>query len=266
MSTAHADGRRPLIAAGPRDGVLRLTLDRPERLNAFSLSLVEELREALRGAAADVEVRCVVLTGAGRAFAVGADLGGDLATGEEARGNIADLFNPIIVAIRRMPKPVVAAVNGPAVGAGCSLAMACDQVVAAASACFSLSFARVGLIPDGAALLTVSARAGAGRTARLALLADKLTAEEALAWGLVDEVVADERHEAATAALAARLAGGPPLAYAAIKEELNRLTYPGLEELLDREAAKQAELIGSRDCAEGVRAFAERREPVFRGA
>jgi 2-(1,2-epoxy-1,2-dihydrophenyl)acetyl-CoA isomerase len=211
-----------------------------------------------------------VLTGSGRAFCAGADIkgrepGADGDRGERTRAVLRDQINPAILAIREMPKPVIAAVNGPAVGVGCSFAVACDLVVAGESAYFLLAFANIGLAGDGGATITIPARVGFGRAGVLALLAERLPAADALAWGLADRVVPDaDLHEVVTA-LALRLADGATRSYAATKRALNASALRGLAEQLELEIELQAELAVSDDHREGVAAFRDKRRPSFRG-
>ena len=249
---------------------VRLELCRPESLNAFDDRLAVELRDALVRLGGDDSVRCLVLTGSGRAFSAGADIkrperDAEPDRGERTRRVLREVFNPAILAIREMPKPVIAAVNGPAVGVGCSVAMACDLVLAAESAYFLLAFANIGLAGDGGATITIPARVGFGRAGVLALLAERLPAPEALDWGLIDRVVPDEELEAATTGLALKLAGGATRAYAATKRALNASCLPGLADQLELEAELQGDLAVSRDHEEGVAAFREKRQPEFRG-
>ena len=164
-----------------------------------------------------------------------------------------------------MPKPVIAAVNGPAVGIGCSLALACDLVVAAESAYLLLAFVNIGLVPDGGSSVFVPARAGAGRAATMAMLGERIPAPLASAWGLVDVLTSDDTFAEEVDALAERLATGPTRSYAAAKEELNARVYAGLEEQLELEASLQEEMAGSADFGEGVLAFLEKRAPTFSG-
>ena len=250
-----------------RDGVVRVELRRPDSLNAFDDRLAAELRDALRGLAADRTVRCIVLTGAGRAFSAGADISGpfDDDLGERTRRVLREQINPTVITLREMPKPVIAAVNGPAVGVGCSFAVACDLVVAAESAYFLLAFANIGLVGDGGATITIPARVGLGRASVLSLLAERLSADEALKWGLVDRVVADAELDTVTTELALRFAAGPTRSYAATKRALNASMLPGLAAQLELETELQADLAVSDDHAEGVTAFAEKRVPAFRG-
>ncbi|MGY1883775.1 MULTISPECIES: enoyl-CoA hydratase-related protein [unclassified Blastococcus] len=241
------------------DGVLRLVLDRPQSLNAVTTELLEDLAATVTAAGRDPGIRAVSLTGAGRAFSSGADLGG---SEEEVSVQAA---NRAVRAIRDVPVPVLALVHGPAAGVGCSLALACDLVVMSRSAYLMLAFTRIGLMPDGGATALVAASAGRGRAMRMALLAEKMPAEEALACGLAALVVDDDRLQADGAELAARLAAGPPAALARTKAAINAASLGELEPALEREASGQAELAATADFAEGVAAFLGRRPPVFTG-
>ena len=252
------------VALDRRGAELRIVLDRPEVMNAWDDRLGTELLAAVRHADQDPEVRTVVLTGAGRAFSSGADVR-TLAPGVDVGGVLRERYHPIIAGIRRMPKPVVAAVNGPAVGIGCSLALACDVVVARESAYFLLAFVHLGLVPDGGASLFVPARVGHARAAEMALLGERVPAAQALAWGLVNRVVADDAFPAEVEALAARLAAGPTRAYAGAKAALNAAVYGRLDEHLELEAGLQEAAARSGDFAEGLAAFAAKRPPRFAG-
>jgi enoyl-CoA hydratase len=245
-------------------GVLRLTFNRPEMLNALSGKMADDLAGALETATGREDVRVLVLSGAGPAFCAGADISGTDAH-EHFDVSALDRANRIVRAITSCPKPVVAAVNGVAAGVGCSAALAADLVVAASSASFLLAFSRIGLMPDGGASLSVAASIGRARAMRMALLAEPLAAEEAYAAGLVSHLVADDELASFVDTLAARLAAGPPLAYAATKKAVNAATLPGLEDALERERTGQTVLLRTADAAEGMRAFSERRRPVFRG-
>jgi 2-(1,2-epoxy-1,2-dihydrophenyl)acetyl-CoA isomerase len=251
-------------------GIGRITLNRPESLNSWNEQLGLDLRDALARAADDDAVRAVLITGAGRAFSSGADLSEQRSeTDGEAPDlsrRLRELYNPIILSVRELPKPVVAAVNGPAAGIGCSLALACDLIVAAESAFFLLAFVNVGLVPDGGTTLTVPARAGAARAAEMAMLGERVPAPQALEWGLVNRVVADDDLADEAGQLAARLAAGPTVAYANIKRLLNRGLFADLAAQLDAEAEAQREQGRTSDFVEGVVAFAQKRRPEFTGS
>jgi len=253
------------------DSVAQITLNRPERLNAWNAQLGDELRDAILKDAADPSVRAVLITGAGRGFSSGADLKDMLergASGEEVP-DVGDLlrkrYHPIITGIRELPKPVVAAVNGPAVGIGCSLALACDLVWAAESAIFGLAFVNIGLIPDGGSTFLVPAAVGKARALEMALLGEPVPASQAHEWGLVNRVVPDGKLMEETRSLVARLAAGPTLSYANSKRALNNSLFKIMEEQLDLEAEIQSEMAGTSDFTEGVRAFVEKREAAFSG-
>jgi 2-(1,2-epoxy-1,2-dihydrophenyl)acetyl-CoA isomerase len=254
-----------------RGAVAIIRLNRPEALNAWNTELGDELLHAVRGLAADDTVRAVGVTGAGRAFSSGADLRDLTTRGRTGEGEIdvyttlTTIYHPILTTLRRMPKPVVAAINGPAVGIGCSLALACDLLICAEPAYMLLAFVNIGLVPDGGALAFVSARAGAGRAAQMAMLGERIGAATLLEWGLVDEVVpADDLAERAGARLDA-LAAGPTDSYAGTKRQLNAWLYSRLDEQLELEARIQQERVTSADFAEGVTAFLEKRPPNFGG-
>ena len=246
------------------DGVLRLTLDRPDRLNAMSPVMSDGLAETVEDAAARDDVRVVLLTGAGTAFCSGADL-----SGADAHENFdvtsLDRANRIVRAIVGLGKPCVAAVNGVAAGVGCSMALACDLVVARESASFVLAFARIGLMPDGGATATVAASVGRARAMRMALLGEALPARDAYDAGLVSHLADDDTFEATVEQVVARLAAGPPLSYAATKKAVNAATLGHLHDALERERTGQTVLLRTADVAEGMRAFGEKRRPVFRG-
>ena len=252
-----------------RGGELRIVLDRPERMNAWDKQLGADLLAAVELAAGDDGVRSVTITGAGRAFSSGADLRAGFDTTPEGHPDVGtalrERYHPIITGVRRMPKPVLAAVNGPAVGIGCSLALACDLVLAAESAYFLLAFVNIGLAPDGGSSVFVPARAGAGRAAEMALLGERVPAATGSAWGLVDRLVSDDSFGAEVDALAERLATGPTRAYAAAKQQLNARVYAGLDAQLELEASLQQQMAGSADFGEGVLAFLEKRMAGFTG-
>jgi len=248
---------------------LRIELNRPERMNAWDKQLGIDLLSAVELAAGDASARVVTITGAGRAFSSGADLRAGFDATAEGRPDVGaalrERYHPIITGVRRMPKPVIAAVNGGAVGIGCSLALACDVVVAAESAYLLLAFVNIGLVPDGGASVFVPARAGAGRAAEMAMLGERVPAPVARVWGLVDRLASDETFAAEVDALAERLATGPTRAYAAAKAQLNARVYAGLDEQLGLEASLQEQMAASGDFDEGVRAFLEKRPARFTG-
>lgn len=254
------------------DGVGRITLNRPDRLNAWVPEpFGRELKEIVTERAAEPEVRAVLVTGAGRGFSSGADLKAgfepDTADGRpNVKGHLHETYHPIIVGLRTLEKPVVAAVNGPAVGIGCSLALACDLVLAAESAYFGLAFVNIGLMPDGGSTLFVPAAVGKARAFQMAFLGERITAEQALDWGLVNYVHPDDTLMDEANALVERFAAGPTRSYASSKKALNRMIYPDLEGQLDLEAELQHELARSQDFMEGAIAFVEKRAPAFTGA
>jgi 2-(1,2-epoxy-1,2-dihydrophenyl)acetyl-CoA isomerase len=257
-----------------RDGAAAtIELNRPEALNAWNGPLGDELLDAVRAVAEDDGVRAVVLTGAGRAFSSGADLR-DLSGREDrtpeghidVRKVLNECYHPIITTIRTMPKPVLAAVNGPAVGIGLSLALAADLVIAAESAYLMLAFVNVGLVPDGGSSLFVPSRIGLARASEMALLGERVPARQALEWGLINRVAPDDRFADEVAALRDRLVAGPTRSYAGSKRQLNHWLYTRMEEQLALEADIQQQMAASGDFAEGVAAFVEKRQAAFGGA
>jgi 2-(1,2-epoxy-1,2-dihydrophenyl)acetyl-CoA isomerase len=248
----------------------RLTLNRPKTLNAWTTELGIELRRVMASEAAQDAVRALLITGAGRGFSSGADLkSGFVAAGDAApdiRKELHEIYHPAIAAIRRLPKPVVAAVNGPAAGIGCSLALACDLVMAAESAFFALAFVNIGLMPDGGSTAFVPPAVGKARAFEMTLLGERISAAQALEWGLINWVYPDQRLMDEAQALIERLAAGPTRAYASAKQALNRFIYGDLDAQLNLEAELQHGLGHSRDFAEGTAAFVERRLPVFTGS
>lgn len=254
------------------DGVGQITLNRPETLNAWNTQFGLDLREVVTKEAQDDSVRAVLITGAGRGFSSGADLK-DEGPGELAddglpnvRKRLTELYHPILLGLRELPKPVVAAVNGPAVGIGASLAFACDLIVASASAYFNLAFVNIGLMPDGGSTAFVPAAVGKARAFEMALLGERVPAPQALEWGLINRVVEPESLPKESLELAKQLAQGPTRSYAGSKRALNRMVYGDLDAQLELEAEIQHELFRTNDVKEGVTAFVEKRGAAFTGS
>lgn len=250
-------------------GVATLTLSRPERLNSFTDAMHAEIREALERICSDRSIRAMVLTGAGRGFCAGQDLSDrKVAPGDGPRDLGASLetnYNPLIRALRALPLPVVCAVNGVAAGAGASLALACDVVIAARSASFVQAFCRLGLVPDAGGTYFLTRALGAPRALGLALFGDKLPAEQAEAWGLIWKCVDDAELMSTARSMAEQLAAGPTLGYARIKQAIFAAEKQALDAQLDLERDLQRELGRTADYREGVRAFMDKRAPVFKG-
>ncbi len=251
-------------------GVGRLTLNRPDTLNAWTAQFGRELKLVIEGEAADVSVRAVLITGAGRGFSSGADLKAGFEPAEDGmpdiRHELHDIYHPVIAGVRRLPKPVLAAINGPAVGIGCSLALACDLVMAAESAFLGLAFVNIGLMPDGGSTAFVPPAVGKARAFQMALLGERVPAPQALEWGLVNWVYPDDQLMSEANTLIDTLAAGPTRSYASSKEALNRFIYGDLDSQLALECELQHALGRSEDFMEGVMAFGQKRPPAFTGA
>jgi 2-(1,2-epoxy-1,2-dihydrophenyl)acetyl-CoA isomerase len=256
-----------------RDGAAKVELNRPDTLNAWNQQFGLDLKAAIESVGEDEEVRAVMITGAGRGFSSGADLKG-MGEGhpqtEDGRPDVqkvlTERYHPIIAGIRAMPKPVVAAVNGPAVGIGCSLALCCDLVAIRSSAYLLLAFVNIGLVPDGGSSVLLPARAGHARAFEMALLGERVGAEQAVEWGLANWAWPDKEFEQRADELVARLAAGPTRSYAGTKRQLNNRLYRGMDDQLELEALIQQDMVASGDFVEGVAAFLEKRDARFSGA
>ena len=251
------------------DGIARITLNRPDRLNSFTSQMHGELRDALSRVSSAGDARVLLLTGAGRGFCAGQDLSDRaVAPGSapvDLGASIAENYRPLVLALRDLPLPIVCAVNGVAAGAGANVALACDIVVAAKSASFIQAFCRIGLVPDSGGTFFLPRLVGTARAMGLAMLGDKLTAEQAAAWGLIWKCVEDAELAATTDALLAQLAQAPTRGLAAIKRALHASAGNTLEQQLDLERDTQRDLGYSDDYREGVAAFLEKRPPRFTG-
>jgi 2-(1,2-epoxy-1,2-dihydrophenyl)acetyl-CoA isomerase len=259
-----------LVRVELTDGVLVLTLDRPDVLNSFNRAMASELLAALARAASDPAVRAVLLTGAGRGFCAGQDLQEALPVGDGPMPDISEIvrasYNPIIRAIRTLEKPVICAVNGVAAGAGANLAFACDLTIAAEEATFVESFAKLGLIPDTSGTFFVPRLVGPQRATGMFFLAEKLPAAKAKEWGLVWEVVPHAQLTEVAMHLARSLAGQATRGFGLTKRAMNRSFANSLDEQLEVEAQCMQEAGRTSDYEEGVRAFLEKRKPTYRGA
>ncbi|MFN7163438.1 MAG: enoyl-CoA hydratase-related protein [Hyphomonas sp.] len=260
----------PILQASS-NGVLTITLNRPDALNALNRALMEQFRTALAVAAADPSVRTLIITGAGRGFCAGADLveqadAPPVSRGQGISDGMTSHFNPLARDLAAFPKPIIAAVNGVAAGGGAGLALACDIVVAARSATFIQVFApQLGLVPDMGCSWHLPRLVGAARAKGLALLGDKLPAGKAADWGLIWEAVDDQALMPRAAEIAATLAAGPTLGLVRTREVLAAAFDNDLAAQLDLERRTQFELGNSDDFAEGVRAFIQKRRPEFKG-
>ncbi len=244
--------------------VATLTLNRPDSLNALSATMLDEMRAAidhLQGAGA----RCLLLTGAGRGFSSGADLASGGGLPEDVGASLEAHFNPLIEALFALPIPVVAAVNGPCAGAGCSIALAADLVVAGRSAYFLQAFINIGLIPDAGATWLLPRLAGRARAMEMMMLGERIDAAQAQAWGLISRVVDDEALESEAVALATRLALGPTLAYGLLRGLARDSEQASLTDALAAERVAQRDAGRTEDFKQAVFAFLQKRQPTFDG-
>jgi 2-(1,2-epoxy-1,2-dihydrophenyl)acetyl-CoA isomerase len=258
-----------LLLIDRQPGVLRLTLNRPEVLNAFNLDLARALQAALEDAARDASIRAIVLTGSGRGFCAGQDLAsvpmGDGIPMPDLGDTVRDQYNPIIARIRSIEKPVICAVNGVAAGAGANLALACDIVLAASEASFIQSFTKIGLIPDSGGTYLLPRLVGMARASALMLLADKISATQAREWGMIWQVCEGGTVVEQAMALAATLATQPTRAFGLTKRLLDASFDHDLATQLAMEEALQREAGTTADFKEGVQAFLQKRKPAFEG-
>jgi 2-(1,2-epoxy-1,2-dihydrophenyl)acetyl-CoA isomerase len=248
------------------EGVLTLTLNRPDVLNALNRQMTDELQDAFKSAERDPEVRCVVITGAGRAFSSGEDLKARQASGVAGfGGTLKERYNPLVLRMRSIEKPVIGSINGVAAGAGCSLALACDLRIASDKASFMQVFVRVGLVPDSGASFLLPRIIGLGRALEMAFLGDGVGAEDAYRIGLVNRLVPAAELETATRELAVRLAKGPTRSIGLAKRAMNRAMSMDLEAALEYEVFAQETAGATEDHREGMAAFLEKRTPEYRG-
>jgi 2-(1,2-epoxy-1,2-dihydrophenyl)acetyl-CoA isomerase len=247
-------------------GVLKLSLNRPDKFNCFNRAMALELQQQLDKAASDDSVRCVLLTGEGKAFCAGQDLSEAIdPQGPGIKNIVEEHYNPIILKIRNLEKPVVCAVNGVAAGAGANIALACDVVVAAQSASFIQAFSKIGLIPDSGGTFFLPRIVGFQKALALALLGDKVTAADALQMGMVYKVFSDDTIQSEALQIADVLANMPTKALGLTKKLYNQGVYNSLERQLQAEGVEQIKAASTHDYQEGVNAFLEKRKPIFKG-
>jgi 2-(1,2-epoxy-1,2-dihydrophenyl)acetyl-CoA isomerase len=258
----------PSILVAQEEGVLKVTLNRPDKLNAFNPEMHQLLRKALERALDDAAVRAVLLTGAGRGFCAGQDLSERNIAADapiDLSVSLGSYYNPLVRRLRELPKPIVCAVNGVAAGAGANLALACDLVIAARSASFVQSFARLGLVPDSGGTWFLPRLVGGARAMGLALLGETLPAKQAEEWGLIWKVVDDDDLLKEANAVAASLAQGPTKGYGLVKKAFNASWGNSIDAQLDLERDLQREAGLTQDYREGVAAFMQKRRPQYKG-
>jgi len=255
-----------MILTSIADGVMTITFDRPDKFNSFNRELALGVQAALKQAADDAAVRCVVITGNGKAFCAGQDLSEAIdPNGPELSTIVSEHYNPIILAIRKLPKPVIAAVNGVAAGAGANIALACDIVVAHEKASFIQAFSKIGLIPDSGGTFTLPRLVGFQRASALMMTGDKVPANQALHMGMIYQVFSEEEYEGQVRSLALKMAQMPTKGLALTKAALNKAYTNDLQKQLDLEEALQVRAGKTHDFNEGVQAFLEKRAPEFKG-
>ena len=261
------------------NGVALITLNRPDKLNSFNTQMHIEMQQALDNAVADEAVKSILITGAGRGFCAGQDLSDravsagseneseteTTAAAPDLSSSIEKYYNPLIRRITNSPKPVVCAVNGVAAGAGASIAIACDVVIAARSASFVLAFANIGLVPDSGCTWNLTHAIGLARAKAFAMLGERVKAEQALEWGMIWQVADNENLMSEAMVLAERLAAQPPLAMQHTKKLMNTAFEHSLDSQVERERLAMQYLGKTEDYKEGVAAFMEKRKPVFQG-